>query len=239
MQESDLIIIGGGIVGLATGLPLSRTLSGQDRHRAGKGSVGRQASDGPQLGRDAYGHLLPARVAQGDELPRRQEGDGGVLHEARTFRSTCAARSSSRSKNRSCRGWRCCWKRGPQNGVVCNRIGPEQIREIEPHCVGLAGIHVPEAGVVDYAQVCRTTGRDHRRARQPRRHQRQGDRHSSRSRPRDRRNHRPVNSRRSKSSTAPGSTAIASRGSAARSRRRRSCRSAASFTRCGRKGSTW
>ena len=46
-------------------------------------------------------------------------------------------------------------ERGPQNGVVCNRITPEQIRELEPHCVGLAGIHVPEAGVVDYAQVCR------------------------------------------------------------------------------------
>jgi L-2-hydroxyglutarate oxidase len=49
-------------------------------------------------------------------------------------------------------------ERGPQNGVVCNRITLEQIRELEPHCVGLAGIHVPEAGVVDYAQVCRRLG---------------------------------------------------------------------------------
>ena len=46
-------------------------------------------------------------------------------------------------------------ERGPQNGVVCERIAPEQIRELEPHAAGLAGIHVPEAGVVDYAQVCR------------------------------------------------------------------------------------
>ena len=46
-------------------------------------------------------------------------------------------------------------ERGPQNGVVCNRITPEQIREIEPYCAGLGGIHVPEAGVVDYARVCR------------------------------------------------------------------------------------
>src|SRR4029078_6541618 len=35
--------------------------------------------------------------------------------------------------------------RGAQTGVVCNRITPEQIRETEPHCAGLAGIHVPEA----------------------------------------------------------------------------------------------
>ena len=63
-------------------------------------------------------------------------------------------------------------ERGPQNGVVCNRITPEQIREIEPHCVGLAGIHVPEAGVVDYARVCRRLAADHRRKREPRRHRR-------------------------------------------------------------------
>jgi (S)-2-hydroxyglutarate dehydrogenase len=44
-------------------------------------------------------------------------------------------------------------ERGPQNCVVCDRITPQQIRELEPHCVGLAGIHIPEAGVVDYAQV--------------------------------------------------------------------------------------
>jgi (S)-2-hydroxyglutarate dehydrogenase len=37
--------------------------------------------------------------------------------------------------------------------VVCNRITPEQIRELEPHGVGIAGIHVPEAGVVDYGRV--------------------------------------------------------------------------------------
>jgi L-2-hydroxyglutarate oxidase len=46
-------------------------------------------------------------------------------------------------------------ERGPQNGVLCNRITPEQIRELEPHCEGITGIHVPEAGVVDYGQVAR------------------------------------------------------------------------------------
>jgi L-2-hydroxyglutarate oxidase len=46
-------------------------------------------------------------------------------------------------------------ERGAANGVVCERIGPERIRELEPHATGLAGIHIPEAGVVDYAQVAR------------------------------------------------------------------------------------
>jgi L-2-hydroxyglutarate oxidase len=44
---------------------------------------------------------------------------------------------------------------GTANGVHCERIGPEQLREIEPHCSGIAAVHVPEAGIVDYAQVAR------------------------------------------------------------------------------------
>ncbi len=44
---------------------------------------------------------------------------------------------------------------GTANGVRCERIGPERLRELEPHCAGIAAVHVPEAGIVDYAQVAR------------------------------------------------------------------------------------
>lgn len=44
--------------------------------------------------------------------------------------------------------------RGLANGVRCERIGPERLRELEPHCMGIAAIHVPEAGIVDYTLVC-------------------------------------------------------------------------------------
>lgn len=44
--------------------------------------------------------------------------------------------------------------RGKANGVTCERIGPERLREIEPHVEGLAAIHVPESGIVDYPAVC-------------------------------------------------------------------------------------
>jgi L-2-hydroxyglutarate oxidase len=33
-------------------------------------------------------------------------------------------------------------------------LGPEQMREIEPHVAGIAAIRVPEEGIVDYARVC-------------------------------------------------------------------------------------
>ena len=44
--------------------------------------------------------------------------------------------------------------RGFANGLKeLRRLEPEQIREIEPHAAGLAAIHVPEEGIVDYGAV--------------------------------------------------------------------------------------
>ena len=45
-------------------------------------------------------------------------------------------------------------ERGTANGLKgLRKLGPEQIREIEPHAAGLAAIHVPEEGIVDYGAV--------------------------------------------------------------------------------------
>ncbi len=46
-------------------------------------------------------------------------------------------------------------RRGEANGVRVERIGPERLREIEPHARGVAALHVPEAGIVDYSAVAR------------------------------------------------------------------------------------
>lgn len=46
-------------------------------------------------------------------------------------------------------------RKGKANGVECERIDPEQLYEIEPHVQGVAAIHVPESGIVDYSAVCR------------------------------------------------------------------------------------
>lgn len=46
-------------------------------------------------------------------------------------------------------------ERGKANGVEgLELLGPEQIREYEPHAAGLAGIRVPQEGIVDYGAVC-------------------------------------------------------------------------------------
>ena len=48
--------------------------------------------------------------------------------------------------------------RGQANGVDCELISAERCKEIEPHCHTIAAIHVPEAGIVDYRQVCEKLG---------------------------------------------------------------------------------
>jgi L-2-hydroxyglutarate oxidase len=45
---------------------------------------------------------------------------------------------------------------GVQNGVEgIEQIGPERIKEIEPFATGIAALHVPSAGIIDYVQVAR------------------------------------------------------------------------------------
>jgi len=46
-------------------------------------------------------------------------------------------------------------RRGEANGLTGLRsIGPEQLREIEPHASGLRALVVPSTGITDYAAVC-------------------------------------------------------------------------------------
>jgi (S)-2-hydroxyglutarate dehydrogenase len=154
MQQSDLIIIGGGIVGLATA------------YRFLERFPGKRVT------------VLEKEAA----VAKHQTGrNSGVMHTGIYYRpgslKALNCRAGKKAMEEFCTKenipFDLCGKiivaveeselprmedllvRGPQNGVVCNRITPEQIREIEPHCAGLAGIHVPEAGVVDYAAVCR------------------------------------------------------------------------------------
>jgi L-2-hydroxyglutarate oxidase len=51
------------------------------------------------------------------------------------------------------------WTRGNANGLLgLRKLNPAQINEIEPHAAGLAAIHVPQEGIVDYPAVCEKLG---------------------------------------------------------------------------------
>lgn len=45
-------------------------------------------------------------------------------------------------------------RRGTANGLIgLRRMGPEELREIEPEATGLSALHVPEAGVADFPAI--------------------------------------------------------------------------------------
>jgi (S)-2-hydroxyglutarate dehydrogenase len=46
------------------------------------------------------------------------------------------------------------YKRGLENGIEIKRISPEEVKEIEPHVKCVGGIHVLSTGIVNYKQVC-------------------------------------------------------------------------------------
>lgn len=45
-------------------------------------------------------------------------------------------------------------QRGQANGIICELVSKERLAELEPHATGVGAIHVPEAGIVNYRQVC-------------------------------------------------------------------------------------
>lgn len=46
-------------------------------------------------------------------------------------------------------------QRAEANGVTAELIGPERLHELEPHAAGIGALHVPDAAVVDFAEVTR------------------------------------------------------------------------------------
>ena len=51
------------------------------------------------------------------------------------------------------------YQRGLANGVRLTRLGPDGIRHHEPHVAGIAGLHVADTGVCDFAAIARTYAR--------------------------------------------------------------------------------
>jgi L-2-hydroxyglutarate oxidase len=52
-------------------------------------------------------------------------------------------------------------RRGVANGVAgLRRLGPDEIREVEPEATGIAGLHSPETGVVDFVAVAESYAAD-------------------------------------------------------------------------------
>jgi L-2-hydroxyglutarate oxidase len=153
MTQADVAIVGGGIVGLATAYQLTQ--------------------------RSPNRRVVVLEKESG--LAGHQTGhNSGVLHSGVYYKpgslKAVTCRAGKRAMEEFCAAegipFEVCGKvivavtdaelpalatiheRGVANGVRCERIGPERLRELEPHAAGVAALHVPETGIVDYKQVC-------------------------------------------------------------------------------------
>jgi (S)-2-hydroxyglutarate dehydrogenase len=154
-ERFDIVIVGGGIVGLATALHLTRS----------------------------FPHLRLLLVEKEDSVARHQSGhNSGVIHSGIYYKpgslkaKLCV--EGARAMVEFCREHnikhKICGKvivatqeeelprlqtlleRGEANGLTgLRQLGPEQIRELEPHCSGIRGLHVPQTGIADYVGVCK------------------------------------------------------------------------------------
>ncbi len=149
----DIIIIGGGIVGLATGLKLkegnpdlkiallekeSKIASHQTGNNSGVIHAGVYYKPGSQKAincRQGYQQLI-------DFCDREN-----VKYDLCGKLIVATTREELPSLENL-------WEKGQQNGLVkMKKIPKEQIKEYEPHVNGLAAIHVPYTGIVDYKEV--------------------------------------------------------------------------------------
>ncbi|ADG69236.1 FAD dependent oxidoreductase [Planctopirus limnophila DSM 3776] len=153
MVRSDVVIIGAGIVGLATAYRLLErfpkaviTVLDKEReiaqhqtgHNSGVLHTGIYYKPGTMRAINAReGKLLLEQFCDQHDIP--YECCGKVIV------ATQEAELPQLDK---------LFERAMANGVRAEKITAERLREIEPYASGVAALHVPEAGIIDYRQVC-------------------------------------------------------------------------------------
>jgi L-2-hydroxyglutarate oxidase len=154
MKTADVIIIGGGIIGLATAYNLLQRYPGK--------------------------RVLI--LEKENRIALHQSGhNSGVLHSGIYYKpgsvKALTCRAGKQAMEAFCAAeeisYEICGKvivavdeseidrlnalyeRGIRNGVNCRLIERAELVELEPHAAGIRAIHVSETGIVDYRQVCK------------------------------------------------------------------------------------
>lgn len=154
MSNHDVVVIGGGIVGLSTALRLKQQRpelrvavvekeAGPAAHQTGHNSgvihSGIYYKPGSLKARNCIqGYYDLLEFCQEQHIPFERCGKVIVA----TRQEQLPALENL-------------YKRGQENGLAGLRhLSGEEVREIEPHCTGIKGIFVPQTGIVDYKVVC-------------------------------------------------------------------------------------
>ncbi|MCE0484496.1 MAG: L-2-hydroxyglutarate oxidase [Methylacidiphilales bacterium] len=153
-MSKKVVIIGGGIVGLATAYRLLQVHPGTEvavvEKEAGPGRHQTTHNSGVLHAGLYYkpGSLKALLAVSGIREMVRFCRDNGIAHE---ICGKLVVATSPEEEGRL----QALHRRGLKNGLLGLRLlGRKELREIEPYAVGCAALHVPEEGIVDYAQVC-------------------------------------------------------------------------------------
>lgn len=155
-SDCDVLIVGAGIVGLATAraiegasvrvIEAERSVAAhQTGHNSGVIHAGLYYKPGSEKARLS---------TEGREALYRYCVERDIPHE-RCGKVVVATRESQLGALDELE------RRGRANGIEgIRRIGPEEVREHEPHAQAIAGLHVPVTGIVDYGRVARSYAED-------------------------------------------------------------------------------
>ncbi|PYQ62757.1 MAG: L-2-hydroxyglutarate oxidase [Acidobacteria bacterium] len=153
----DVAVIGGGLIGLATAMALSgqgkrvTVLEAEERlaaHQSGHNSGVIHSGIYYQPG-----SLKAELCAAGSRALYRFCAEEGIAHErcGKLIVATSPEELPALDELQ---------RRGEANGLDrVRRLAAQEIREIEPHAAGIAALHVPETGIVDYLAVARAYAR--------------------------------------------------------------------------------
>lgn len=157
MNRTDVIVLGGGIVGLATAYRLSQRFPDKSIRLVEKEA----ALAFHQTGRNSGvlhsgiyykpGTLRATNCRTGKQAMEAFCAEHGVAYEI-------CGKVIVAVDDSDCANLERIFERGQANGVQCEIIGAERLKELEPHVAGIRAIHVPEAGIVDYVGVCEKLG---------------------------------------------------------------------------------
>lgn len=158
--RADVAVVGGGIVGLATARALLSARPGTrlvvlERERAV--ALHQSGRSSGVVHRGLYyapGSLKARLCVEGADALVRYCEEKGIAHElcGKVVVATTPEEVPRLDELE---------RRGRANGVPgLERIGPERLRELEPHVAGVAALHSPGTGIVDYGDVTRALADD-------------------------------------------------------------------------------
>ena len=148
----DFAVIGGGIVGLSTARSLLRRYSGAGvlvlekeagwaRHQTGHNSGVIHSGVYYKPG------SLKARFSEeGGERLVEFCREHGIAYEI-------CGKVIVATEQEEIPSLRNLYERGVKNGLEVEKIGPEELKELEPHATGIAALKVPSTGIVDFVGV--------------------------------------------------------------------------------------